>query len=117
VDESSELLGRQRVINFVSRYTVSYFREITLEKKLRSQMLIDFAKLQGYEEDQLKKLEEVLARAKDVDEAIKEFRRFKGDIKKGIFHIAKSEAELMQRLNSSWTLVQVVNDKFLLQKP
>ena len=88
------------------------------EKKLRSQMLIDFAKLQGYEEDKLKRLEEVLARAKDVDEAIKEFRRFKDDAKKGKFHIAKSEAELMNRLNSGWTLVQGINDdKFLLQKP
>ena len=87
------------------------------EKKLRSQMLIDFAKLQGYEEDKLKRLEEVLARAKDVDEAIKEFRRFKDDAKKGKFHIAKSEAELMNRLNSGWTLVQGINDdKFLLQK-
>jgi hypothetical protein len=63
-------------------------------------------------------LEEVLARAKDVDEAIKEFRRFKDDAKKGKFHMAKSEAELMNRLNSGWTLVQGINDdKFLLQKP
>ena len=49
----------------------------TEEKKLRSQMLIDFAKLQGYEPDQLKRLEDVLARAKDMDEAISEFRRLK----------------------------------------
>ena len=42
-------------------------------------MFIDFTKLQGYEEDQLKRLEEVLASAKDVDEAIQELRRFKDD--------------------------------------
>jgi len=49
------------------------------EKKLRSQMLLDFAKLQGYEPDQIKKLEDILARARDVDEAIEEFRKFKDE--------------------------------------
>jgi integrase len=42
----------------------------TEEKKLRSQMLLDFAKMRGYEPDQLKKLEDVLARSKDIEEAI-----------------------------------------------
>ncbi len=51
----------------------------TEEKKLRSQMLIDFAKLQGYEESQLKRLEDVLARAKTVEDAISEFRRLKDE--------------------------------------
>jgi integrase len=89
------------------------------EKKFRSQMLIDFAKLQGYEENQLKRLEEVLARAKDVDEAITEFRRLKDEAKQnGRFHIAKSETELLRRLDEGWSLVQNLNgDKFLLQKP
>ena len=64
-------------------------------------MLIDFAKLQGYEEDQLKRLEDVLARANDVNEAIQEFRRLKDATKtNGKFHIAKSEAELIQRLDA-----------------
>ena len=40
-------------------------------------MLLDFAKLQGYEPEQLKKLEDALARAKDSDEGIEEFRKLK----------------------------------------
>ena len=94
------------------------------EKKLRSQMLLDFAKLQGYEADQLKKLEDALARAKDVDEAITEFRRLKEDSAKtsngngrGKHIIAKSEPELVRKLDDGWSLVQTLNDdKFLLQK-
>lgn len=81
-------------------------------------MLIDFAKLQGYEPDQLKRLEDVLARAKDMDKAISEFRRLKDESKRGKFHIARSEAELMERLGDGWNLVQNLNeDKFLLRAP
>ncbi len=47
------------------------------EKKLRSQMLLDLAKVSGFRSDQLKKLEDALQRAKDPDEAIDEFRKLK----------------------------------------
>jgi len=96
------------------------------EKQLRSRMLVDFAKLQGYSGDELKRLEEVLARAKDVDEAIKEFRRFKDNPSdeprtalngNGKYHVAHGEAELIQRLHGGWKLVQSLNsDKYLLAK-
>lgn len=93
------------------------------EKKLRSQMLLDFAKLQGYEADQIKKLEDVLARARDVNEAIEEFRKFKDDSntaqspKTGRHIIAKGESDLMQKLDAGWKLVESLNeDKFLLQR-
>jgi hypothetical protein len=90
----------------------------TEEKKLRSQMLIDFATLQGYEPHQLKRLEDVLARAKDMDEAISEFRRLNYESKRGKFHIPRSEAELIEQLGDSWNLVQNLNeDKFLLKAP
>jgi integrase len=56
---------------------LTIYATATDEKNLRKKMLIDFARMQGTSEDELKKLEEVLARAKDVDEGIKEFRRFK----------------------------------------
>jgi integrase len=95
------------------------------EKKLRGQMLIDFAKLQGYEESELKRLEEVLARSKDVDEAIQEFRRFKGEDSEepktmhdgnGKYLVAKNEDELIQRLHDGYRLVQPLNhDKYLLE--
>ena len=96
----------------------------TEEKKLKSEMLLNFAKLQGYGEDHLKKLEDALARAKDVDEAITEFRRLKDDAKAasngnghGKHVIAKGESELVQKLNDGWSLVQTLNeDRFLLQR-
>jgi len=90
----------------------------TEEKKLRSQTLIDFAELQGYEEDQLKRLADILARAKDVDEAIREFRHMNETKENVKFHVVKGEAELLQRLDAGWSLVQNLNeDKFLLKKP
>jgi len=91
------------------------------EKQLRSKMLLDFAKLQGYEEPELKRLGEVLARAKDVDEAIKEFRRFKDEPEtlhdgNGKYYVARGEDELIQKLHDSWKLVQPLNhEKYLLQ--
>lgn len=91
------------------------------EKGLRSRMLLDFAKLQGYGETELKRLGEVLARAKDVDEAIKEFRRFKEEPEtmhngNGKYYVAKGEGELIQRLHDGWKLIQPLNhEKYLLQ--
>ena len=67
----------------------------TEEKKLKAEMLLNFAKLQGYEDDQLKRLEDILARAKDMDEAISEFRRLNEESangnRTGKHSIAKSE--------------------------
>jgi integrase len=98
------------------------------EKKLRSKMLMDFARLQGYGDEELKKLEDVLARAKDVDEAITEFRRLREEEGepasrqvsnnggKGKYSIAKGDAELLKRLDDGWSLVQNLSeDKFLIK--
>jgi hypothetical protein len=93
------------------------------EEELRKKSLLDFAKLQGYGETELKRLEEVLARAKDVDEAIKEFRRFKEEPEtktmyngNGKYYVAKGEGELIQRLHSGWRLVQSLNhERYLLE--
>ena len=95
-----------------------------LVKKLKAEMLLSFAKLQGYVDDQLKRLEDILARAKDMDEAISEFRRLKdegaNDNGNGIGKhvIVKDEPELLKRLDEGWNLVQNLNGgKFLLEKP
>jgi len=98
------------------------------EKKLRSKMLLDFARLQGYDDEELKKLEDVLAKAKDVDEAITEFRRLREEAGeqasrqvsnnggKGKYSIAKGDAELLKRLDDGWSLVQNLSeDKFLIK--
>ncbi len=97
------------------------------EKKLRKQMLIDFAKIQGYETEQLKKLEDALARAKDPEEAINEFRRLKGEDEQSThrgkenkaankYTIVKGEKELIKRLGDGWSLIQnLSDDKYLLK--
>lgn len=92
----------------------------TEEKKLKAEMLLNFAKLQGYGDDQLRRLEDILARARDMDEAISEFRRLKDESSNGNGKhvIAEGEPELLRRLDAGWSLVQNLNgDKFLLQKP
>ena len=110
------------------------------EKQLRGRMLIDFAKLQGYGENELKRLEEVLARAKSVDDALTEFKRFKEEPKSkpfkkeeekpkpqrktktaydgnGRYLVAHGEEEMIQRLHDGWTLRQGLNnEKYLLEK-
>jgi hypothetical protein len=84
-------------------------------------MLLDFAKLQGYNGEELKRLEEVLARAKDIDEAIREFKRFKDKPEtlpngNGQYIVVEGEAELLRRLKNGWRLVQPLNhEKYLLQ--
>ena len=118
-EEQQHLAEYRKVIVHLSIYALP--KE---EKKLKSELLLNFAKLQGYGDDQLKKLEDVLARAKDVDEAITEFRRLKDDAKAasngnghGKHIIAKGESELVQKLDDGWSLVQTLNeDRFLLQR-
>ena len=86
-------------------------------------MLLDFARLQGYSDDEIKRFEDVLARSKDVDEAITEFKRFKENPKpmnnhnrNGKFLVVKSEAEFIQKLQDGWELVRPLeNNKFLIQ--
>lgn len=93
------------------------------EEQLRKKSLLDFAKLQGFNEEKLRRLEDVLARSKNVDEAIKEFTRFKETEESkamndgnGRYHIAHGEKELVQRLHDGWKLVQPLNgEKYLLQ--
>jgi hypothetical protein len=88
-------------------------------------MLVDFAKLQGYSGEDIKKLQDVLARAKDVEEAVQEFRKFKddtnkalmGDITKPKHLIAKGEEELLHRLDDGYKMVNALEaDKFLLER-
>lgn len=96
------------------------------DKKMRSKMLVDFARLQGTPETELRKLEEVLARAKTVDEGIAEFRRLRGEPKakpktmhdgNGKYLVARTEDEMIQRLHDGWRVVQALNhDKYLLEK-
>ena len=94
------------------------------EKQLRVKAILDFARLQGYEEEKLRKLEEILARAKDVDEGIREFRRFQeAENTKSLpnggspkYAVAQGEKQLLEMLSKGYMLIQPLNnDKYLLQ--
>jgi integrase len=105
---------------------LSIYSKTTDEKRLRTQMMLDFAKLHGYSEEKLRRLEEVLARARDVGEAITEFRRLEEDSEakprtmhdgNGKYLVAKSEDEMIQRLHDGWRVVQALNhNKYLLEQ-
>lgn len=106
--------------------SLSIYATAVDDKKMRSKMLVDFARLQGTPESELRKLEEVLARAKTVDEGITEFRRLQEESKakprtmhngNGKYQVAKSEDEMIKRLHNGWRVIQALNhDKYLLEK-
>ena len=114
-EENLHLAEYRKVVSYLTIYAIP-----TEEKKLKTEMLLNFAKLQGYEDVQLKRLEDILARAKDIDKAISEFKRLNHERPNGNEKhvIAKNEPELLKRLDEGFKLVQTLNgDKFLLEKP
>jgi uncharacterized protein YlzI (FlbEa/FlbD family) len=74
-------------------------------------------------DDKIARLKEILARTKNVDEAVDEFKRFKDESTSKTMHngngkylVAKSEEEMIQRLHDGYRLVQSLNhDKYLLE--
>jgi len=71
-------------------------------------------------DDKLKRLEEILARSADMDEAIDKFRRLgenpKPKPKENNIKIVKGEEALVDHLKQGWTLVKELNhDKYLLK--
>lgn len=54
-------------------------RNIPDEAQMKKQAVLAFAKLQGYDNETLKMLEERLERAKTIDEGIEEFRKLRDD--------------------------------------
>ena len=94
------------------------------ERKMRSKMLLDFARLQGYSDDELKKLEEILARAKTIDDGIQEFHRFQLEHSKKTmpnggqrYLVVKGEKQLLSYLERGWTLIKELNgEKYLLER-
>jgi len=116
-EESLHLAEYRKAVPHLTIYT-----QPTEEKKLRSQMLLDFAKLQGYETEQLKKLEEVLARSKDIEEGISEFRKLgnraqsKEAPKQSKHIIVIGDNELLKKLESGYSLVQTLDEEKFLMK-
>lgn len=101
---------------------LTVYRVGVQEKKLRVKAMIDFAKLQGYNEEKMRKLRDVLARAKDLDEGIREFRRFQQQeqllgVTNNNHEVVTGEKQLLEKLEAGWKLVQPLNgDKYLIQQ-
>ena len=96
-----------------------------LTEDARKRQMVDMAKVLGYSEDKIKKIEDVLARYENVDEAIQELRRLKEEPdektatahgRNGEYFVVRGEDELIHRLHDGWRLIQPLNDeKYLLQ--
>ena len=73
---------------------------------------MDTARLLGFGEERLKRLEEVLARAKNVDEAVEEFKKLQetgNNMKPNSIKIVNGEKELIQHLENGWSLIKELN--------
>ena len=115
-EEQMHLAEYRKAIPYLTIYSTGIE-----EKQLRAKAMLDFARLQGYGDTELKRLKEILERAKGIDDAINEFRRFKEEPKAhdgaGKYHVARGEGELIHRLNEGWRLMQSLgDDKFLIER-
>jgi len=89
-----------------------------LTEEMRKRQLLDTARLLGFNEEKIKRLEEILARTKNVDEAIEKFRRLQEDPPEANdIKIVKGDEALVEHLKQGWTLIKELNhDKYLLKK-
>jgi len=96
------------------------------EREIRKKAILDFARLQGYSEEEIRKLEEVLAKSESIEEAVKKFRlsrKQRETMPNGGFDsqpryiIVKGEKQLLGYLERGWTLIKELNgEKYLLQR-
>jgi len=89
-------------------------------EELRKRQLIDTARLLGFTEEKLRMLQEVLARAKNMDQAIEEFRKLQEDPQNNNhskYKVVHGDDALLGYLHAGWELVKELNhDKYLLKK-
>jgi len=103
------------------------------QKQLAAQIMkATAASLGTVSDEQLKRIDEIFARAKTIDEAVDEFRKFKTEENKeeekperkpktmhdgnSKYYVAHTEDELIQRLHDGYKLIQSLGpEKFLLE--
>jgi len=91
-----------------------------LTEEMRKRQLLDTARLLGFGEERIRRLEEILARAKSVDEAITEFRKLQEEPddppRKNSVKIVKGDQALIEHIEKGWILIKELNhDKYLLK--
>lgn len=102
-----------------AKFFPSKTRSSIAEKR---KQLLQTAQLMGFEEDKLRKLEEVLMRSKTIDEGIETFRRLReeeniGSDNQPTAKIVTGDEELLDALNDGWELVRELNgDRFLMRR-
>lgn len=94
---------------------------------LRRRQILDTAKLLGFSEDKIKKIEEALAKYEQVDEAFDEIRKLgletsrdnhqPSSDRKQQTRIIKGESALVQLLDQHWDLVrELKDDRYILRR-
>jgi len=91
-----------------------------LTEEMRKRQLLDTARLLGFGEERIRRLEEILARAKSVDEAITEFRKLQEEPddppRKNSVKIVKGDQALIEHIEKGWILIKELNhDKYLIK--
>lgn len=89
-------------------------------EEMRKKQLLDTARLLGFGEERLKQFQEILAKAKNVDEGIEKFKRLKEnpEPKENNNHVkvVRGEEELLSHVKSGWSLIKELNhDKYLIR--
>jgi hypothetical protein len=89
-----------------------------MTEEMRKKQLLDTAKLLGFGDERLRQFQEILAKAKNVDEGIEKFKQLKDNSKRkenNSVKVVKGEKALLDHLKKGWTLVKELNhDKYLL---
>jgi site-specific recombinase XerD len=115
---------------------VSFFPERgQYNENSRRRQILDTARLLGFADDKIKRIEEALARYEKVDEALDEIRKLQSNAYKpanekigqtnaheaknpgNVAKVVQGEQGLVNSLNQGWELVkELSNDKFLLKR-
>ncbi len=107
-----------------------------LTDDMRKRQILDTARLLGYSEDKIKRVEEALAKYAHVDEAFDEIRKLglesyeannerkrgkdcnrDGDFRKHEVQVVQGERKLVEFLDCGWDIVkELSNDRFVLRR-
>jgi site-specific recombinase XerD len=126
---------KTKVENLRMKYAkVNFFLERGgLTEDARKKQILDTAKILGYSEDRIKRIEEALAKCERVDDALEQIKKLNNDSykqsesheerqskmrgEKREVRIVHGEQTLIRFMNDGWDLVtELVDDKFVMQK-
>jgi len=112
---------RSKVNTLRNKYAEAEFFPTKTQSSMaeKRKQLLQTAQLMGFDEERLRRLEEVLMRSKTIDEGIEVFRRLRDDESENrpTAKIVKGDEELLETFNEGWELVRELNgDRFLMRR-